>query len=146
MSINTIEGGKAINVVPDSCTARIDIRTLPQQSHQKIIEDLRGIFSKLRESDPDFDAGVEIVRSVDAFLTDTSCDFVTDFCRVTEVTEPIAVGFTTDGPHFVPLGAPIVIFGPGEPSVCHKPDEYIHIADVEKGTGYFEKVIREFLT
>ncbi len=146
MSINTIEGGKAINVVPDRCTSRIDIRTLPQQSHEEIIEDFRAIFSKLKGADPDFEAQVSVVRSVEALLSDNECDFVRDFCSVAEADEPLAVGFTTDGPHFVPLGAPVVIFGPGKSNLCHKPDEYIDIADVERGADYFEKVILKFLT
>ena len=29
MSINTISGGKAMNVVPDRCTLGVDIRTVP---------------------------------------------------------------------------------------------------------------------
>ncbi|GAH51998.1 unnamed protein product, partial [marine sediment metagenome] len=39
MSINTIAGGKAINVVPDKCDIGIDIRTLPAQNRQAIIAD-----------------------------------------------------------------------------------------------------------
>ena len=146
MSINTIEGGKAINVVPDRCTSRIDIRTLPQQSHEEIIGDFRAIFSRLKGVDPDFEAQVGVVRSVEALLSDNECDFVKDFCSSVESDEPMAVGFTTDGPHFVPLGAPVVIFGPGKSNLCHKPDEYIDIADVERGADYFEKVILKFLT
>jgi succinyl-diaminopimelate desuccinylase len=146
MSINTIEAGKAINVVPDRCTARIDIRTLPQQNHEDIIEDFRAIFSKLKAKDPDFEADVEVVRSVKALLTDTNCDFIRDFCSVVESDGPIAVGFTTDGPHFAPLDTPVVIFGPGKSDLCHKPDEYIDITDVERGADYFEKVILKFLT
>ena len=33
MSINTITGGKALNIVPDKCSVRIDIRTLPGQNN-----------------------------------------------------------------------------------------------------------------
>lgn len=54
------------------------------------------------------------------------------------------MGFTTDGPHFMPLRAPIVIFGPGKSEVCHKTDEYIDIADVEKGVEYYKNIIMRF--
>jgi succinyl-diaminopimelate desuccinylase len=58
----------------------------------------------------------------------------------------VAVGFTTDGPHFAPLEAPVVIFGPGKPKLCHKPNEYIEIKDIEKAVEYYKSIILKFLT
>ena len=52
-----------------------------------------------------------------------------------------AAGFTTDGPHFQKLNAPIIIFGPGDGNLCHKPNEYIEIAQMEKAKEYFKAVI-----
>ncbi|MGB9521778.1 MAG: M20 family metallopeptidase, partial [Anaerolineales bacterium] len=37
LSINTIQGGVQTNVVPDSCAITIDMRTLPGQSHPRIL-------------------------------------------------------------------------------------------------------------
>jgi len=146
MSINTIAGGKAMNVVPDKCSIGIDIRTVPGQNHQDIIEDLQKMFAKLKQKNPQFDAEVSVVREVGALETDSNCDFVKDFCSVVGIGQTKAVGFTTDGPHFAALGAPVVIFGPGKSEVCHKPDEYIEIADVEKAVEYYKNIILRFLS
>jgi succinyl-diaminopimelate desuccinylase len=146
MSINTITGGKEINVVPDGCSIGIDIRTLPGQNHQEIISDFEKIFAKLKQKNPQFEASISIAREVCALETDSSCDFVRDFCSVVGARETKAVGFTTDGPHFAPLGAPIVIFGPGKSQLAHKPDEYIEIADVEKAVEHYKNIILKFLT
>jgi succinyl-diaminopimelate desuccinylase len=146
VSINTISGGKEINVIPDKCSIGIDIRTLPSQNTRRIIDDLEGIVAKLKQKNPKFDAVVSVSREVGALETDSNCDFVKDFCSAVGVSETKAVGFTTDGPHFASLGAPIVIFGPGKPQLAHKPDEYIAIADVEKAVEYYKKVILKFLT
>jgi len=145
MSVNTITGGKAINVVPDSCEIGVDIRTLPGQNHREIISDFEKIFAKLKRGNSQFEAEVSIVREVGALETDSSCEFVKNFCSAVGISETRAVGFTTDGPHFAPFGAPVVIFGPGRPDVCHKPDEYIEIADVEKAVEYYKKIILKFL-
>lgn len=146
MSINTISGGKAINIVADKCSIGIDIRTLPGQEHQDIIDDFQRIFTRLKGQEPQFDAEVSVIRSVGALKTDRQSDFVRDFCAAVGVNETKAVGFTTDGPHFAPLGAPVVIFGPGKPEVCHKPDEYIDISDVEQGAAHYKDVILRFLS
>ncbi len=145
-SVNTIVGGKTINVVPDNCTVGIDIRTIPGADHQNIIADINGIFEKLKSKNSRFEADVSIIRQVRSMETDCNSDFVREFCSSLGITETHAVGFTTDGPHFASLGAPVVIFGPGKPSLCHKPDEYIEIVDVEKAVEYYEKIIMHFLT
>ena len=146
MSINTISGGKEINVVPDKCSITIDIRTLPAQNHQAIIADFEKIFAKLKRKNSQFDAQVSIVREVGALETDCRCDFVRDFCSAVGISETRAVGFTTDGPYFASLGVPVVIFGPGNPELAHKPDEYIDISDVEKAVEYYKNIILKFLS
>jgi succinyl-diaminopimelate desuccinylase len=87
-----------------------------------------------------------VLRQVQPLETDCGCDFVKDFCSAVGASETTAVGFTTDGPHFALLGAPVVIFGPGKPHLCHKPDEYIEISDLEKAVEYYKNIILKFLT
>lgn len=145
MSINTISGGKDINVIPDACSIGVDIRTLPTQHHQQFIEDFEKIFAKLKQRNSSFDAEVSVVREVQALETDCSSSFVKDFCSCLGTGETKAVGFTTDGPYFAALGAPVVIFGPGKPELAHKPDEYIEIADLDKAVKHYKNVILKFL-
>ena len=146
MSINTIAGGKAMNVVPDKCSIGIDIRTLPGQDHQAIIADLEEICAKLRADNKQFEAAVSVLRQMQSMETDSDCDFVREFCSVVGTDKTKAVGFTTDGPYFASLGSPVVIFGPGQPHLCHKPDEYIDVADLEKGVEHYKNIILKFLT
>jgi succinyl-diaminopimelate desuccinylase len=55
------------------------------------------------------------------------------------------VGFTTDGPWFAKLNAPVLIFGPGLPQMCHKPDEYIEIEQLDKAKDAYKRIILEIL-
>ena len=127
MSINTIEAGKSLNVIPDRCTLGIDIRTLPGQAHQAIIDRLEAMLVKLDERHAEFEASISIIRSVGGIETDTEHEFVRAFCAAVDIKETRAVGYTTDAPFLTPLGAPILIFGPGEGSMCPQPDESIAI-------------------
>ncbi|MHC4394381.1 MAG: M20 family metallopeptidase [Planctomycetota bacterium] len=146
MSINTIAAGKAVNVVPDQCDAEIDIRPLPGQNYHEIITDFEKIFVKLKQEDPKFDAEIRVVRDVPPLETNEHCDFVKDLCTIVGIDEIKTVGFATDGPCFVPLGAPVVVFGPGKPQLCHKPDEHIDIGDVKKITEHYKNIILKFLS
>jgi succinyl-diaminopimelate desuccinylase len=146
MSVNTIAGGKAMNVVPDKCSIGIDFRTLPQQNHDEIIADLQIIFAKLKAADEHFDADIFVLRQVQPLETNTNSEFVKAFCSAVGIDKTKVVGYTTDGPYFASLGGPVVIFGPGKPHLCHKPDEYIDISDLEKGVEHYKNIILKFLT
>lgn len=146
MSVNTIAGGKTLNVVPDKCSIGIDIRTLPALNPQNIITDIEKILTKLKSENSQFDAEVSVLRQVQPLETDSSCDFVKDFCSCLGTNQTKAVGFTTDGPFFASLGAPVIIFGPGKPQLCHQPDEYIEINDVEKAVEHYQNIILKYLT
>jgi len=145
MSINKIAGGQAINIVPDKCSIAVDIRTLPGQNHSDIVADFERVLDRLRKGNSQFAGEVSIIRDTRALETDNSSDFVRDFCSVVEKSGTKAVGFTTDGPYFASLDAPVVVFGPGKSELCHKPDEYIDLIDVEKGVELYESIILKFL-
>jgi len=145
VSVNEIHGGKATNVVPDRCSINIDIRTVPGQTHQNVISDLEAICRELKASDSRFEAHIDTVKSVPPLETDVDSTFVKSFCEVVGAGKIGAVGFATDGPFFAELGGPVVIFGPGKPDVCHKPDEYIDIADLEKGAELYKNIILKIL-
>ncbi len=145
LSINTIEAGKALNVIPDVCTLGIDIRTLPGQDHDALVTRLQTELDRLTATIPNFKAEVEIIRSVEGLETDGQCDFVQAMCQATAIPEATAIGFTTDGPCLTPLAAPILVFGPGKGEACHKPNESIAIADVEKAVETYKSIIKELL-
>jgi succinyl-diaminopimelate desuccinylase len=145
MSVNTIVGGEAMNIVPDRCTLGVDIRTLPGQNHETIRYDFERMLARLKTRVPHFDAEIAIDRSVSAIETDPECDFVKTFCSAVEVDLTNSIGFTTDAPHLLPLGAPIIIYGPGKPQMCHQVDEFIEIDDLHAGVRFFRNAIGKFL-
>lgn len=146
MSINTISSPEVMNMVPDRCTLGVDIRTLPGQDHDALRHDFERILAKLKAGTPQFDADLVVERTVKAMETDPECEFVKKLCATVGANLTNAVSFTTDAPHLAPLGAPIVIYGPGRPKMCHQVDEYIDLADVRAGVDCFKKAIVAFCT
>lgn len=146
MSINKITGGNATNIIPDRCSIQIDIRTLPNQDSETLTADFQSLLEKLTAENKNFKAELNLLRSVNALQTDVDCDFVKKVMNTTEIDQTQVVGFTTDAPFLAELNAPVVIFGPGNPNICHKPNEFIEIADLEKAAQIYEKIITQFLT
>jgi len=146
MSINQVHGGKATNVIPDNCTINIDIRPIPDQPHEGIIAQIQAVIDKLAAADKDFKAEIEIERSVGAMESDNDSEFIKDFSKITTTAAPITVGYTTDGSQLTHLNIPMTIFGPGQTSVCHKPNESVEIKEVQKAKEYYKKIIKHYLT
>ena len=146
MSATTISGGNAINVIPDECSITVDIRTLPGQDHTEIVAGLERLLGRLQVDYPRFAAEISVVRDCPALETDADGDFVKTVCQVRGVDTPDTVGYTTDGPIFAALGAPVVICGPGKAEMCHQPDEYIEIADVQKAARLYNDSMLKLLT
>ncbi|MCP4450731.1 MAG: M20 family metallopeptidase, partial [Planctomycetes bacterium] len=94
MSINTISGGKALNVVPDHCCLGVDIRTLPGQDQQALMAHVQALLDSLATDDSQFEADVTIQRSMGALETDPECGFVKAVCEAVDIHELNAVGFT----------------------------------------------------
>jgi len=146
MSINTISGGEAMNIVPDRCTLGVDIRTLPGQDHEAIRYDFERMLATLVARVPQFEAELAVERFAGAMETDPQCPFVKTFCSAVGVDLTNPIPFTTDAPHLAPLGAPTVIYGPGNPKLCHQTDEYIETADLQAAADSFKRAILTFLT
>jgi succinyl-diaminopimelate desuccinylase len=145
MCINRINGGVATNIIPDSCTAEVDVRIVPGQSTSATFRRFEELIFEMTARDPKFKARLDVLKKAEALETDDQCTFVRGMCSATGITKTTAVGFTTDGPWLEPLGVPITIFGPGNPDLCHKADEYIEIQDLESAVSYYQAIIRHFL-
>jgi succinyl-diaminopimelate desuccinylase len=146
LSINRIHGGEAMNIVPDRCMLGIDIRTLPGQNPEDLRSDIEHLLAQLKVAVPHFEAELSVARVAHAVETDPECEFVTQFCSAVGVDMTNTVGYTTDAPHLVPLGTPIIIYGPGRPDMCHQMNEFIDTAELEAATTTFKNAILHFLS
>ncbi|MGH3147204.1 MAG: M20 family metallopeptidase, partial [Rubrobacter sp.] len=55
-------GEPQVNVIPASAYVALDIRTTPDQSHERLVARLEGILTVLEAEDPDFDATLEVIE------------------------------------------------------------------------------------
>jgi succinyl-diaminopimelate desuccinylase len=145
LSVNKICGGSASNIVPDMCSTQIDIRTIPGQDIRNIVADINKIIDRLAKKDPNFHAELEILRHAGSLQTDENSVFVREIKTLLNI-KAKAVAFTTDAPYLTAFKVPIVIFGPGSPGLCHKPNEHIKIKDMVNGVKYYKTIFAHLLS
>ena len=135
-SVNTIAGGVKTNVVPDSCVATIDMRTVPGQDHRAIRKQVEKIIADLGRSIPDFKATLKVTNDRAPLETSTSEPAVQKWMEVLSRIRgvnpvPKGVAYFSDAVVFVPaLGAPMILCGPGEARLAHQPNEYVEISSL----------------
>lgn len=136
MSVNIIQGGAKVNIVPERCSCEIDIRTVPAMDTVAFEECLRARLSAAS-------AGVS-VSSVCAAALNTKPEgaFFDALLRAggTLATAP----WFCDAAVFAAKGVPAVAIGPGSIAQAHTADEFITLEDLEAGTQFFIRLLDEF--
>jgi succinyl-diaminopimelate desuccinylase len=149
-NVGTVSGGVKNNVVPDRCVLTIDIRTVPGQSHEAIIEELTELFLDCLG---DREKGtVRIFNDRYPVETDPSDPLVTIARKIGQKVlnldlEPEGVNYYTDASVFVKSNrVPVILFGPGDERLAHQPNEYVEIDKLLASLKYYIALISELLT
>jgi len=126
ISVGTIRGGTKTNIVPDSCRAEIDMRTIPGQDTAPVLETLRravpGVTLEIWQSKP--------------LWTEP------DHPLIAKLGAPLAgAPWFCDAAILAGGGIASVATGPGSIKQAHTVDEWISVADLEAGARFF----RQFL-
>jgi succinyl-diaminopimelate desuccinylase len=126
VNLGRIQGGDALNKVPDLCIMVVDIRYLPNQDPGDILEQIRSI--------PD----IEVVRTftrVPAYVSRSNPYVVALVDAVGRLTkgESMSVGRdgASDAVSFLQAGIPAVEFGPAGAG-HHGPDEWVSISSLAR--------------
>lgn len=131
ISAGTVKGGSKINIVPDICTAEVDIRYLPGDDSL-----LERVSAKLRSVCTDLE--IEHARSF-PMQTDPSHALI----HVLKKCGSHCIGspWFSDAGIFAAAGTPAIAIGPGSIAQAHTRDEWIAVDDLEKGVAFFRDFI-----
>jgi succinyl-diaminopimelate desuccinylase len=124
INLGRIEGGRALNMVPDQCTMAVDIRYLPGQDPEAILEQVRGV------------EGIEVTRTflhppVTVSRSDPYVRALREAVARSTRGEVMSVGRdgASDAAAFIEAGIPAVEFGPAGGG-HHGPDEWVSISSL----------------
>ena len=120
-----ISGGVAGNVLPDECRISLNYRFAPDRSEDEALAHMREVFD-----------GYEMVvsDSAPAAMPGLSVPAAAAFIEAVGGVANPKFGWT-DVARFSELGIPAVNFGPGDPHLAHKQEEFVpleHIRTVEQ--------------
>jgi succinyl-diaminopimelate desuccinylase len=143
MNVGTMSGGSGVNMVPDTATIGVDIRTVPGMDHGKLLERLRETLGK--------DAEMEVFSNLPPVWTPPQQEWVErvfDICKQHLGARPEArtATYMTDAANLLKVyaGAPTLVLGPGEPQMAHQTDEWCSMERIRQAVAMYEAIIKDW--
>jgi len=138
LNIGMINGGVAVNVVPDRCEVDLGLRVLPGMSSDALVD-------RVRETVAPVLAGErwELERSGDSppFLLSADRPVFRDITGLLGQKDEASIAFATDAGWLQTAGFDCVVCGPGDITLAHKPNESIGIAEFHAADRFLEELI-----
>jgi succinyl-diaminopimelate desuccinylase len=126
-----VAGGVAPNIIPDRCTVTVNFRFAPDRDEAAAERHLREVFAGFE---------VTIVDSAPAARPGLDGELAQRFAALVGGPVTAKMGWT-DVARFSGLGIPAINFGPGDPGLAHKAQEYVELDRIDAA----ERVLLEFL-
>jgi len=142
-----IEGGTALNIVPQDCWFDFEIRAVPGDDRMALLEEVKAYARERLEPEmkavhPECGFSWTILSSVPGSNTppeDPLAQMVKDLAGADGFGK---VAFGTEAGLFqTRWGMATVICGPGDIDHAHKPDEYIEAAQIAACEGFFARLL-----
>lgn len=136
LQVGIIQGGAALNIVPQDCRFDFEIRHLPEVPVAGVIDELRRYADELLPAMRQVAEGcgitLQTLSQYPGLLTDPQCDFARWLAQWSSSEEFATVAFGTEGGLFAEAGVATLICGPGSMEQGHKPDEYVSVEQLER--------------
>lgn len=147
----TINGGSALNIVPNHCSFMFEIRNIAAEDPRDILHEFQNdcyeLASKMKKIDENCNINIEIITEYPGLNTSENTKAVTFIRKLAQSTNQSSINFGTEGGLFSrDLGIPTVVCGPGSMDQGHKPDEYIRGEQLIKSEEFIEQLILELST
>ncbi|CAG8999740.1 MAG: Acetylornithine deacetylase [Candidatus Celerinatantimonas neptuna] len=148
--VGTIDGGSALNIVPQDCQFEFEIRHLPgddiQGYLQSWFEQARALIAAARKAHPDTAASVSFECLTDYPGLDTPADHrsVQQLASLSSSSKRLVkVAFGSEGGLFAEyLSAPVVVCGPGSIAQAHQPNEFVALDQLEQCGALLNQLVR----
>lgn len=147
-NVSLIQGGIAINIVPDECEAKIEIRFLPSQNIEEILDKIHEQLRKLRQR-PQFSYKIEVLQSENAFLTNPENRFVKLLRKIAQEELKRKIPLVSSGGGSVgnvisKFGIPVINSFGCKCDNVHAPNEWVNLETLPKAFEIYKKTILEF--
>jgi succinyl-diaminopimelate desuccinylase len=135
LSAVRIDGGVAGNVIPDAASVTVNIRFAPDR-------DPAQAFAHVQEAFAGLDVAVEQTDAAPGALPGLQHPAAAALVQAADGRVRAKFGWT-DVSRFAALGIPAVNYGPGDPNLAHKRDEWVSVAQIRVVTDTLRRYLSQ---
>lgn len=145
--VGRISGGTAVNILPGVCCFDFEIRNLPEEDGDALLETVRGFIrdelrQRIKRMDERCDVQLDVVSSYPGLGTDTGSELVAFAAEMAGNPETAKVDFGTEaGMIQNRLGTDCVVCGPGHIAQAHQPDEFVEVEQLNRCDQFLRNVV-----
>lgn len=141
-----IQGGRALNIVPEECEFDFEVRALPDFDAKTVAHTLQTyaeqeLLPKMRAVQADTHIVLEELSAYPGLVTAKDSEVAALIASLCESEEFGTVAFGTEGGLFHQAGIPTVVCGPGSMDQGHKPDEFVSIEQLARCDQMLQRLI-----
>jgi acetylornithine deacetylase len=145
LTIGTVAGGTAGNILARQCVFVFDLRGLPDDGSRAALAsffDLAArIDAEIKARAPEGGVVVEQLADVPPLRADPASEAEAFVRRLAGDNGPARVAsFASEAGQFQGAGLPAVLCGPGSIDQAHQPDEYVDVAQMERGAAFMARL------
>ncbi|HSR70583.1 MAG TPA: acetylornithine deacetylase [Acidobacteriota bacterium] len=140
LNVGMIQGGSAVNVIPDRCVIDISARNMPGQPPDEVVSRVRAKVESLGLPD----CQVEFINEAASLLSPADSRVHRGLCGLVGQNGQEAVSYASDAGVFQGMGINCVLYGPGTIEVAHKPNECVPLEHLQQARTRLHELIREF--
>jgi acetylornithine deacetylase len=128
LQVGVIAGGQAVNIIPDRCTADIEVRAVPGVSPSSLLEPVKARLFALRDSG--FEVAWHELSAYPALAPAEGSGLTAVLVELTGQQPLTAVSYGTEAGLYQQAGIDAIICGPGDIGRAHRPNEYIEVGEL----------------
>jgi len=145
LTIGTVHGGTAGNILARQCVFQFDLRGLPDDGSRAALGgffDLAAqIDAEIKTQAPEGGVVVEQLADVPPLRADPASQAEAFVRRLAGDNGPARVAsFASEAGQFQGAGLPAVLCGPGSIDQAHQPDEYVDVTQMQRGAAFMARL------
>jgi acetylornithine deacetylase len=147
INVGSITGGEQVNVIADCCEFAFEVRFDADHDHREILSPFHDAVGRIHDQLKVIGGGVEVTPTTayPALRTDQAHAAFNAAVMAADRGPAIDIGFGTEGGLIAEaFGVPVMICGPGDIAVAHRPGEHVPIADLERCVHFVGALIERF--
>jgi len=148
LTIGQVNGGTAVNILARECVFLFDLRCPPGVDAFEALEPFfraaAAMDAELKARAPEAGVRVDTRSNTPPLAPETSGEAERLARRLAGDNGPArVVSYAAEAGQFQRAGFSTVVCGPGSIEQAHQPDEYLEVAQLERGAAFMSRLIQE---